>query len=410
MFGWGGRPSRNQPAVDYNEDTSSEEDLPFVSPKRPSVTRAGSPQLLAVPQLSDNVDEDLEQVSQTLRNIGHTELFRPSKGEEEALETEEVTEEGFVAGSASVENKEDNMPDDANVEVDFEDENGVDGAKALEHTRTLNIEYNPKQVEFWFTQIENEMYTCEVKSQWLKRCVLVKNLPASVQSDVMSLLVLKKSEMPDDLYKQIKVELLRIHAPKCEENFKRALTRVLVGLPSQLGQQLISDICDKNKKLTGCCCAKAVYCLWCLQLPVAVRSQVANMEFNATTFNAVFQAADKIFLSTKTTELSASVAAVVATPSQQTEEVAAFKPARNKNQNQNRGNRNRNQTQSQGKNQSQSQGKNKGQGRGTRHSSSPPSSCCDNHFRWGPDSWFCLEPTSCPWKDKCVPRPTTEKK
>ena len=65
MFGWGGKPSRNLPTVDYREDTSSDEELPFVSPKRPSVTRAGSPQPLAVPQLCDNVDEDLEQVSQT---------------------------------------------------------------------------------------------------------------------------------------------------------------------------------------------------------------------------------------------------------------------------------------------------------------------------------------------------------
>ena len=39
MFGWG-RPSRNLPTVDYTED-SSDEDLPFVSPKRPAVTRAG---------------------------------------------------------------------------------------------------------------------------------------------------------------------------------------------------------------------------------------------------------------------------------------------------------------------------------------------------------------------------------
>ena len=54
--------------------------------------------------------------------------------------------------------------------MDFEDENGADGAKALEYTRTLNIEYNPTEVEFWFTQIETEMFTCEVKSQWLKRC------------------------------------------------------------------------------------------------------------------------------------------------------------------------------------------------------------------------------------------------
>ena len=64
------------------------------------------------------------------------------------------------------------MPDDE-VEVDFEDENAEDSEKALEYTRTLKLEYAEEEVEFWFTQIENEMFTCGVKSQWLKRCVLV---------------------------------------------------------------------------------------------------------------------------------------------------------------------------------------------------------------------------------------------
>ena len=75
MFGWGGRPSRNTTKVNYAEDSDSDE---FVSPTRPTVTRAGSPALLAVPQLNDNVDDDLEQVSLTLKNVGHSKLFRNS--------------------------------------------------------------------------------------------------------------------------------------------------------------------------------------------------------------------------------------------------------------------------------------------------------------------------------------------
>ena len=53
-----------------------------------------------------------------------------------------------------------NMPDPPR-QVDFEDENGQDGAKAMEYSRTLVMEFNPSEVEFWFMQIENEMYTCE---------------------------------------------------------------------------------------------------------------------------------------------------------------------------------------------------------------------------------------------------------
>ena len=65
MFGWGGRPSRNLPQVDYTEDSDSDE---FVSPSRPVTTRAGSPALLAVPQLNDNVDDDLEEVAYKLHD------------------------------------------------------------------------------------------------------------------------------------------------------------------------------------------------------------------------------------------------------------------------------------------------------------------------------------------------------
>ena len=231
---------------------------------------------------------------------------------------EEVIENtGLVVGEASSENQAEvqvNMPDnvDNDVEVDFEDENADDGAKALEFSRTLKIEYDPSEVNFWFTQLENEMYTCEVKSQWLKRCVLVKNLPPKIQADVKSLLMLKKSEAGEAIYKQVKMELLRIHAPKKEETYKKALSRVMTGLPSQLGEVLTNDICDKPVKMSGCCCAKAVNTLWSLQLPVQVRSHVANMDFNHATAKDVFQAADKVYLSTRPTEVSAVVAAVSA--------------------------------------------------------------------------------------------------
>ena len=159
MFGWGGRPSRNQPAVDYNEDTSSEEDLPFVSPKRPSVTRAGSPQLLAVPQLSDNVDEDLEQVSQTLRNIGHTKLFRSSNSEvisDPDLDEEVVS--GKVIGdpnpaevcapaNAAI------MPDAA---VAYDLATGEDDEDVYKNIATLKLPFNPEDPKILVQQFRKK--------------------------------------------------------------------------------------------------------------------------------------------------------------------------------------------------------------------------------------------------------------
>ena len=103
---------------------------PLQSPERPPQTRAGSPQLLALPTLGDNVDEELSQVSNTLRNIGHTSLFR--KDQPEGAEAEEVV--GFISGAPDQEvSADNNLEDDlANMPVvNFEDENSADTAGAL---------------------------------------------------------------------------------------------------------------------------------------------------------------------------------------------------------------------------------------------------------------------------------------
>ena len=91
--------------MNYNE--SSDED-DFRSPSRPPVSRSGSPVELAIPQLNDNVDEELEQVKQVLQNVGNTPLFRTGGGKEKEEDLDEVIDEGLVVGA----------PDNHKVEQD----------------------------------------------------------------------------------------------------------------------------------------------------------------------------------------------------------------------------------------------------------------------------------------------------
>ena len=359
------------------------------------------------------VDEDnsveAEKKKYKTRSLLAEVTYKLSKLSHSSPVGEEIVNEGVVVGEAELDL---NMPDPVD-EVNFEDENAADGAKALEYSRTLLLEYNAEEVLFWFMQLENEMFTCEVKSQWLKRCILVKNLPPKVQADVKSLLVLQKAQAPGDIYKKIKKEILRIHAPVKEETYKKALTRVLVGLPSQLGQVLINDICDKPVKLEGCCCAKAVFCLWSIQCPLPVRSHCATMEFNHETYQRVFEEADKVFLSTKTTEVSAGVAAVSLNALNSTDQAQVSAIKQNKGQNRNN-NKNNKQNSGSGQSKPESSKNSNSSGtrtgnRGKRHSSNPPGSCCDNHYKWGPDSWFCLEPLTCPWVSKVAAKPKETK-
>ena len=207
----------------------------------------------------------------------------------------------------------------------------------------------------------------------------------------------------------LKDELLRIYAPKPKDSYCRALSRTMVGLPSQLGYQLVNDVCKKSVKLTGCCCPAAVQALWSIQLPINIRAHISNMEFTAATYKQVFEAADQVFLSSKQVNVAALAVAKVdldetqsAFTEQNQPQVAAIgkgggggggsgAPGKGKNK----------------KNKNKGQGQSGGGGtkdRGQKHHSNPPDSVCDRHYRHGADSWYCVAPLPCPWKARCKPR------
>ena len=176
----------------------------------------------------------------------------------------------------------------------------------------------------------------------------------------------------------------------------------MVGLPSQLGYQILNDICKKPKKLDGCCCAGATLALWSLQLPVNIRAHISDREFTKDTYKDVFEAADKCFNSAKQVSVAAmAVAKVDLDETQagfipqnqpQVAAVSAKPPKKNKNKKNNKG-------------QGQGQGKGQGQSRGPRHASNPPEACCDRHYRHGDQAFFCLAPLTCPWVSRITARP-----
>ena len=309
------------------------------------------------------------------------------------------------------------MPDDNQNQagapaVDIDVENGVDGDKAPEQARQIRVEFEPNDIKFWFSQLEAEMLMATVKSQWLKKTILQRNLPNRQKEDVKSYLVLTKAEAGNAIYKEIKTELLRLYGPKPADSYCKALSRTMVGLPSQLGAQIIEDVCRKPKKLEACCCAGAVFALWSLQIPVNVRAFVSNMEFTSATYKEVFQTADKVYLSSKQVSVAA-MSRPPPTPSSgsldetlpafqsHNQEVAAISQnSKNKGQGKNKNNKNQNNKKGQGQS---GQGQNKS--RGPRHESNPPDQCCDRHYRHGASAWYCVAPLTCPWSTRVSPRP-----
>ena len=125
------------------------------------------------------------------------------------------------------------------------------------------------------------------------------------------------------------------------------------------------------------------------------------MEFSHTTYKQVFESADQVYLSAKQVNVAALQVAAVkldetmpAFSEQNLPQVAAYgnKPD---NKGKNKG----------GKKNKGQKGQKEDKPRGPRHSSNPPDSCCDRHYRHGAGAWYCVSPLTCPWASKVSAKP-----
>ena len=332
MWNWG-RALRDLPPVNYAESSSSSEEnyeeglnfnSPLQSPRRPLNTREGSPVELFHPPLRDNVDEDLELVNYRLGDIAQVtedveeltdqlqQQLVPEKNKNPKKSSGVESEEDEVVFNFKVNSdggEVSSMPNNQQqpaapavpgqpaapappVRVNFDAEAKEDGDKAADHARHIKVEFDKTNIKFWFSQLEDEMEMAGVGKQWLKKSVLQRNLPLKQKEDVKAYLSLQKENAGPHIYLDIKNELIRIYAAKPCDSYRRALTRTMTGLPSQLGYQIIDDICKQPQKLVGCCCPAAAQALWSNQLPLNIRAHISDNSFTSDTYKQVFEKAD----------------------------------------------------------------------------------------------------------------------
>ena len=84
----------------------------------------------------------------------------------------------------------------------FDVQNEADAADAVTKAASIKIEYNHKEVEFWFNQIEAAMKFRGIKHQWTKLQVLITLLPAKVCSEVKHLLRVREETAADNSFPQ----------------------------------------------------------------------------------------------------------------------------------------------------------------------------------------------------------------
>ena len=186
----------------------------------------------------------------------------------------------------------------------------------------------------------------------------------------------------------------------------------MTGKPSQLGKNLIEDICACSPKLDCPCCAKMIWGMYREALPVVVRNHIAELEFSSATYKKVFMKSDQVFDSNASSQpVRGSAVATISNP-QSDQEIAAVRSQRG-----GRGGRGGFRGGARG-----------GRGGGNPNAASPPAAAaptptapttpatgnkgprhatakgsndklCRIHYRWGENGNFCAAPWKCPMKD-----------
>ena len=336
------------------------------------------------------------------------------------------------------EDEEDIMPT-ANYDAQHADDEAA-GAMEKAVNMLKNFQWQAEDLHFYFAQVEVKMKQSGVKSNFTKLQVLSTILPTKAINSIKNILKKQESEFPQkDAYLQAKTKLLRVFGPCENADFERAMGRVMTDKPSQLAEDLINDLCDKELK--NCCCIKVIGGLWRRAMPSAVRQAVAHYDFTRNNLANIMQVADDVFQSTKTPVLQIAAVSAPTTASDsnlsttevlnqafttqnpntpQTTEaqiasLAAQVAAMQKSFN-NRGGRGGRGRGGRGNGGNRGGGNNSGsqtpkysaanpRHKTPRHPDLPPFGVCKRHWQFGKSSFTCLEPYTCEWKNFIQPRP-----
>ena len=130
--------------------------------------------------------------------------------------------------------------------------------------------FDPTDLEFWFSQVEMHAAMAGAGKQWTKRMILHRQLPQYVIDEIKDILRKTEDKAGTQPYKDLK-ERIREHFGAEDKNiFERAAGLTMTGKPSALAKQLVDLLCECDKPLEKCCCAKVVLGLWKRQLPQSV--------------------------------------------------------------------------------------------------------------------------------------------
>ena len=329
---------------------------------------------------------------------------------EQVVKTDNDAQDNLNGGELSDDEYVD--ADNENMAADYDVADEADLKDAATEARSIKVSFDRKDVKSWLQRFEIRLEFAGVRSQWLKRLCLENILPEDVANTCKEYFIQPKSTADKDIYKKCKTRILEVYGPKPEEDFFKAVNFVMTGLPSDAAKEIRDLVCEKQKPLESCCCAKQVGAVWRKLLPPTVRASVAAMDLK-TNFDATIKHADHVFNSLKVAQpvalvtprkpptasarpadLDTSADAPALDPmAALTSEIAAlrkdFKSAKKP-----KGVANSGQGAQKGRG---AAGKPQSRGRGKPHPDGPPENACLIHWKHGRGAFYCLEPDTCDW-------------
>ena len=132
------------------------------------------------------------------------------------------------------------------VMVDYDIDNKDDEPGAAGEARNIKLAFDRKDIKAWLTRLEIRLEFAGVRSQWLKRLCLENILPEDIAHACKDLFCLAKTEAGDEIYKQCKTRLLTVFGPKPEEDYLKAQSLVMTGLPSLAAKELRNLMCHQK--------------------------------------------------------------------------------------------------------------------------------------------------------------------
>ena len=354
-------------------------------------------------------------------SINNTSIFNlDGQADEESSSESDHTPEGDSMDAATLA---------AEKAKPFEDANFPDDEDAWK--KELRIKFDRNDVEYWFNASESQMKKFGINTQWSKKDAVAAILPEDVLEECKPILRLKQDEAGPNIYKDLKAEILSQYGQRQEDSYKKALALTMTGSPSSFGKKLIHILCPGAKPLESCHCAKFIYGMWEAKLSPAIKSAIADMKFDHSTYKTIFKKADEVWRANGGSEVATVVAAVAGDVSANSTtgavdpgqlQVSAVSRGRggrgnfrggrgnrgnrgnyrgNQNNSNNRQNTNSNQNQN-----SNSSSNQKPHQKGPRHPDGPPDSSCSRHWSQGRGATYCSDPLVCGWSNIIAPRKT----